>query len=100
MTKNKSYTVKEWFANKIANEVACNISMCDVFAILKESDKAVYAILNLGAMKRKTTWVPKSVLIEREVGEQEDGSFAYETILEPDYEKAVAMFRADWAQYM
>lgn len=28
--KEKSYTVKEWFANKIANEIGRSILMCDV----------------------------------------------------------------------
>lgn len=31
----KSYSVKEWFANKIANEIKCNITACDVFAIMR-----------------------------------------------------------------
>lgn len=44
MKENKSYTVKDWFANKVANEVKRNISMCDVFAIMKETEKAVYCM--------------------------------------------------------
>ena len=99
MLKNKSYTVKEWFANKVANEVGRNINMCDVFAIMKESDKAVYAMLNLGTDSRKCMWVPKSVLIENEVGENADGSVNYETLFIEDYDEAVKHFKAFWNCY-
>lgn len=47
-TGDKFLTVKDWFANKVANELGKNITMCDVFAILKETEKAVYAMLNVG----------------------------------------------------
>ena len=69
MTKGKSYTVQDWFANKVANEVKRNIAMCDVFAIIKETEKAVYGLLNLGCDSHKCMWIPKSVLVENEVGE-------------------------------
>lgn len=48
MTQGKAYEVKDWFADKVAQEVGKNISMCEVFAVLKETEKAVYAMLNLG----------------------------------------------------
>ena len=53
MNNEIAYGVKEWFADKVANEVKMNIKMCDVFAVLKETDKAIYAMLNIGADKRK-----------------------------------------------
>lgn len=59
-TGDKFLTVKDWFANKVANELGKNITMCDVFAILKETEKAVYAMLNVGCYQRKTMWVPKN----------------------------------------
>lgn len=99
MKANKSYEVKEWMANKVANEVKKNISMCDVFAILKETEKAVYAMLNLGTNFRKCMWIPKSVLVEREIGLNADGSYNHETYIEADYDKAVEMFTAHWNQY-
>lgn len=91
---NKSYEVKKWFANKVANEVKENISMCEVFAILKQTDKAVYAMLNLGTDKRKTMWVPKSVLVEYEVGEDSvTGFYHYETLFNDSYDECVEAFR-------
>lgn len=100
MKAKKSYTVKEWFADKVANEVRRNINCCDVFAILKESEKAVYAMLNLGCDFRKCTWIPKSVLVENEIGEDEvTKAYHHETYIEADYDKAVEMFKVFWSQY-
>lgn len=100
LNRNKSYEVKDWFGDKVAQEVGRNITMCDVFAILKETEKAVYAMLNLGENFRKCLWIPKSVLIEKEVGEQTNGTYAYETIFEEDYDKCVKMFKEHWAQFI
>lgn len=100
LNRNKSYEVKDWFANKIAQEVSRNIPMCEVFAVMKETEKAVYAMLNLGENFRKCMWVPKSVLIENEVGEQANGTYAYETIFEEDYEKCVEMFKEHWEMFI
>lgn len=99
MTKGKSYTVKDWFANKVANEVHRNISMCDVFAILKETEKSVYAMLNLGCDFCKCMWVPKSVLVENEVGYKANGFFNHETFFIEDYSEAVKEFKAMWKGY-
>lgn len=99
MLQGKSYTVKEWFANKVANEVKRNISMCDVFAIMKETEKAVYAMLNLGCDFGKCMWIPKSVLIEREVGFQDDETYAHETLFVEDYDEAVVQFKSMWKEY-
>lgn len=96
---NKSYTVKEWFANKVANEVRENIHMCEVFSILKQTEKAVYAMLNLGTDKRKTMWVPKSVLVEYEVGNDEFGIHHYETLFIDDYDECVKEFQYFWSLY-
>lgn len=89
-----AYTVKDWFANKIAQEVGRNISMCEVFAILKETEKAVYAMLNLGCDSRKTMWVPKSVLVEVETG-----NGRYPVLTDIDYDEAVKEFKAHWSMF-
>lgn len=99
MKKEIAYGVKEWFADKVSNEVKMNIKMCDVFAVLKETDKAVYAMLNIGADKRKCMWVPKSVLIEYVPGEQENGEHKYETIFEEDYDECVRLFKEHWNMF-
>lgn len=100
MERGKSYTVKEWFANKVANEVRKNISMCDVFAVLKETEKAIYAMLNIGCNERKTMWVPKSVLVESNVGQDENLEMHYETLFIEDYEKAVEQFEKHWELFI
>lgn len=99
MKNGMSYTVKEWFANKVANEVKRNITMCDVFAVIKETEKAVYAMLNIGTDHKKTMWVPKSVLIANEVGINEEGGFNYETLFIEDYEEAAKAFNEFWKNY-
>lgn len=100
MERGKSYKIKEWFANKVANEVRKNISMCDVFAVLKETEKAVYAMLNLGCNERKTMWVPKSVLVESNVGQDENLEMHYETLFTDDYEEAVELFEKHWERFI
>lgn len=100
MTAKKSYEIKDWFANKIANEVGRNINMCEVFAVLKETEKAVYAMLNLGCNFRKCMWIPKSVLVENEVGEDENSTFHYETLFISDYNEAVEAFKAFWKNFI
>ena len=99
MKENKSYTVKDWFANKVANEVKRNISMCDVFAIMKETEKAVYCMLNLGTNSHKSMWVPKSALIKREVGYNFDETYNHETLFISDYEECLKAFRNHWNEY-
>jgi hypothetical protein len=94
-----SYTVKDWFGNKVAQEVKMNISMCEVFGILKESEKAVYAVLNLGCNHRKTMWIPKSVLISNEIGQDAQGSMHYETMQFNSYEEAVEAFTEHWNMF-
>lgn len=99
-TTGKSYEVKDWFANKIANEMQKNISMCNVFCILKETEKAVYAIINCGCDCRKTMWVPKSVLVENEIGEDAVTSINhYETLKSDSYDEAVEAFKNFWNDF-
>lgn len=95
----KSITVKDWFANKVAQEARRNINMCDVFGIIKESEKAVYAMLNLGCRSKKTMWIPKSVLIENAVGEDATGHFHYETMQFASYEEACEEFTHHWNMF-
>lgn len=60
---NKSYTVKDWFTVKLMKERNLHrISHCIVFAVLKETEKAAYAMLDLGCHLKMTTWVPKSCI--------------------------------------
>lgn len=99
MKENKSYSVKDWFANKVANEVKRNISMCDVFGVLKETEKAVYAVLNLGCDFHKTMWIPKSVLVENEIGMDEHQFMHRETRFFNSYDEAVKAFKEFWLDF-
>ena len=96
---NTSYTVKEWFGNKVAMEAGKNISMCEVFGIIKESEKAVYAVLNIGSYSRKTMWVPKSVLVANEIGKDGQGMMHYETMRFDSYDEAIEAFNAHWDMF-
>jgi len=97
----KLYTVKDWFANKIANEVKRNISMCDVFCILRETEKAIYAVMNLGTHFCKTMWIPKSVIV---LTESENSETIHIEDLDREEEKAtyetvIKEFHRFWDDY-
>ena len=94
-----SYTVKDWFANKVAQEVKKNINMCDAFGILKESEKAVYVVLNLGCRSCKTMWVPKSALVSNEIGKDARGAMHYETMKFDSYSEAAEAFADFWDRF-
>lgn len=89
----KLYRMKEWFANKLANEIKSNICSDEVFAILKETEKAVYAMFSLSAHHSKCAWMPKSCLIEC------PGSIDFYTRTGMDYETALDEFHWFWKTY-
>ena len=95
-TGDKFITVKDWFADKVANELGKNITMCYVFAIFKETEKAVYAMLNVGCYQRKTMWIPKSVLVEEDPAEHGDNRVIYTD----DYDLAVLYFKKYWSDFV
>ncbi len=96
----KSYVVKDWLANKIANELKRNISACRVFAVLKETDKAIYAILDLGYKSYITKWIPKSALIISEANSvSEHGRVSHETYTCDDYDEAIRELKYTWRAY-
>lgn len=95
----KSLEVKDWMANKIAKELGRNISCCDVFAILKETEKAYYAMLNLGCDFARTTWIPKSAVIEHEPTEFGALVAYHETYRCDDWNEALTEFKSFWNQY-
>ncbi len=98
IAEGRTYEVKEWFANKIANEVGRNITDCSLFAVLKETEKAVYAMLHIGGTSRKCTWIPKSVLIDTtdEVDEY-DGRFPL--IINDNYDEVVKAWAELWKDF-
>lgn len=98
--EGRLYTVKEWKANQIANEVGKNIHMCEVFAVLKETEKAVYAMLNLGFKSRKCSWIPKSALIDiTEEADGQEGIEARPLIINDNYDEVVELFTEMWKDF-
>lgn len=85
----KKANIKEWFEKKLVNDgVIINhggIYTFELFAILKETEKAVYAMCMVGTYGddaiRKCIWIPKSVIENIENARRID-----------DYEKAVQAF--------
>lgn len=99
--KKKSYQVKEWFMNKISEQISFNCIDNNVFNIFKETEKAVYAMVSIAPMKKKTLWIPKSCLEEFEIGVN-NGSFEYhhETYFIENYDEASLRFKNFWSDYM
>ena len=95
----ESLRVKDWFADKIAQELKQDIAMCEVFGILKETDKAIFAILNIGWYKYKTKWVPKSAIAHYPVGKDEYKMMHYETFRFDNYNEAIQEFKLHWNQF-
>lgn len=92
LERNKSYEMKEWFANKFAKENGFDIMDGWLVAIMKESEKAVYAMVHVCGKIKKCTWIPKSCLESYEVGN--DGFCNHhETAFEEDYNKCVEIFK-------
>ena len=98
IVEGRTYEVKEWFADKIANEVGRNITDCSLFAVIKETEKAVYAMLHIGGTSRKCTWIPKSALIDTtdEVDEY-DGRFPL--IINSNYDEVVKAWTELWKDF-
>ena len=66
LVRGISLKTADWFARKNANKQGDS-----VLAILKESDRAIYAIYGNMFGNKKSMWIPKSVLKE-ETAEYED----------------------------
>ena len=83
-------TVKEWFERKLVNDGIILAKGCvytfSIFAIIKETEKAVYAMCYVGSMGdkacKKTIWIPKSVIENIEaaqrISDYETASEAFE----------------------
>ena len=98
IAEGRTYEVKEWFANKIANEVGRNITDCSLFAVIKETEKAVYAMLHIGGSSRKCTWIPKSVLIDT-TDEADDYDGRFPLIINDNYDEVVKAWTELWENF-
>lgn len=95
----RTYEVKEWFANKVAQEVGRNITDCQLFAVIKETEKAVYAMLHIGGTSRKTMWIPKSVLVDNTEEEMEDADGRFPLIINNDYNEVAKKWDELWSMF-
>lgn len=87
--------IKDWFGNKLANELRANLPNNEIFAVLKETEKAYYAMISLAPGRSKCVWVPKSATFTEET----DESYK-ETIFEEDYDEALRQFRDMWSMFI
>jgi len=70
--------VKEWFEKKLVKEgtipTVGSTYIFSIFGIVKESEKAVYAMCLVGTFNdraiKKTIWIPKSVIENLEAAER------------------------------
>ena len=60
----KELHIKDWFANKLANELRTNLHSTKIFAVLRETEKA-YNVMLCEYGRALTCWVPKSCTEER-----------------------------------
>lgn len=79
--------VKDWFHAKKMNEMHRNVQNTDVFAILKESEKALQVMVGDASHGCMVYWAPKSCLVEVEA-EDAQGKRHPEALTGLTYEEA------------
>ncbi len=90
--RNKSYEIKDWFCSKLGRENNFDLMNGWVIAILKETEKAVYAMVHISGRFKKCFWIPKSCLEVTEIG-YDDGLNHPETLISDDYNAVCEAFR-------
>ena len=88
----KQLCMKEWFANKLCREIRYSLHTADIFAVLRETEKAMYVMLK-ECGKPFCTWVPKSCV------EEFEGYADNHTLLNVSYEKAALEHRLYWSMF-
>lgn len=89
----KQLHMKEWFANKVAKEIRCNLHTTEIFAVLRETEKALYVLLNVAPNCTRCAWVPKSCT------EECAGSADFHTRTGLTYQEALNEAKLFWASY-
>ena len=89
----KQLHMKEWFANKVANEIRCNLRTTEIFAVLRETEKALYVMLSIAPGCNRCIWVPKSCT------EECPGSIDFFTRTGLTYEHAAFEANLFWSAY-
>lgn len=89
----KQLIVKEWFHVNKMNELKKNVQSNEVYAILKETEKA-YNVLVGASTKTMTYWVPKSQVEEAELIDGKRG-----TITDVTYDEAWKDWNSEMSFY-
>ena len=89
----KQLHMKEWFACKVANEIRRNLHTTEIFAVLRETEKAIYAMLTIAPGYNRCIWIPKSCT------EETAGSRDFFTRTNLSYDQAVAEANLFWSSY-
>lgn len=88
----KMLSMKEWFANKTCRELRRNLHSADIFAVIRETEKAMYVMLAECGMPI-CIWVPKSCI------EEHAGSIDFHTRTGLTYEEARFEHKLFWSAY-
>lgn len=89
--------VKDWFHEKKMNEMKKDVQCTDIYAILKETEKA-YNVFVGDVSKFMTYWVPKSCVIE--VPEVDEfGAHHRECLIDTEFDEVLADWRAEMRFY-
>lgn len=89
--------VKEWFHEKKMNELGKDVQTTDVFAILKETEKA-YNVFIGSTTKFMAYWVPKSCVIEVEEKDK-NGMIHNEAKEGLDFDSVVEKWKEEMSSY-
>ena len=87
--------VKDWFHEKKMNEKKRNVQTTEVFAILKETEKA-YNVFVGDANCSMTYWVPKSCV---EIKDTEKEGWGESSVACEDYNEAYSNWKLDAETY-
>lgn len=85
--------MKDWFANKVAREIKHNLHDSDIFAVLRETEKAMYCMLSIEPGCNRCVWIPKSCI------ETAPGCIDFHTRMGLTFEQAVTESRYFWSSY-
>ena len=90
--------VKDWFHENKMNELKKDVQTTNVFAILKETEKA-YNVFVAGAYSFMTYWVPKSCVEEVEETD-EYGAHHNEAIVGMSFDDVLSNWKAEREFYI
>lgn len=88
--------VKDWFHEKKMNEMRKNVQTTDIFAIIKETEKAAQVLVGT-PNAYMVYWCPKSCMID--TVEDAQGKAHPEVLTGMTYEEAINEFKTQMSVY-